>query len=43
MRTVSVLRMLVGEVGARYESGGGKTIWAEADTPGKRDGDEAGG
>ncbi|MGW2208709.1 ATP-binding protein [Streptomyces sp. NPDC001781] len=29
--------------GTRYESGSGKTIWAEVDTPGERDAGEAGG
>ncbi|WP_051720473.1 SpoIIE family protein phosphatase [Streptomyces sp. NRRL F-2799] len=42
-RGLFIVSQLADRWGTRYESGGGKTIWAEVDTPEKRDEDEGGG
>ncbi|WP_405551545.1 SpoIIE family protein phosphatase [Streptomyces sp. NBC_01171] len=42
-RGLFIVSQLADRWGTRYESGGGKTIWAEVDTPGEQDEDEGGG
>ncbi|MFJ8729047.1 SpoIIE family protein phosphatase [Streptomyces bauhiniae] len=42
-RGLFIVSQLADRWGTRYESGGGKTIWAEVDTPGEREEDMGGG
>ncbi|MFF7965368.1 SpoIIE family protein phosphatase [Streptomyces sp. NPDC007903] len=42
-RGLFIVSQLADRWGTRYESGGGKTIWAEVDTSGEQDEDEGGG
>lgn len=42
-RGLFIVSQLADRWGTRYESGGGKTIWAEVDTPEKRDEEEGDG